>query len=224
MDRSEIFEPESMYTIMAWSFPIWYFWVLLSMNRWILSRSVLLQVFLDLLCCLSIRLISYVLSVAIFCSKIVLFLCHLVVGMSSCILPQLVGRIFFIVLGCLIFCIGFPYFDIFFVFLLFLIFSGLFPWVVLPVLLFPFCPNMFKRFSSVLSFFLAVIDLLSAFLVEFPNQVLTSCLYSWGTPIFSQSYFAPAWISSFNSVMFYVETYVNNSFTFLVSVLNVLES
>ena len=51
-------------------------------------------------CCLSIQLFCYIYLVAIFCSQIVLFPCHPAVGMSSCNLPLLAGRIFFIILEC----------------------------------------------------------------------------------------------------------------------------
>ena len=37
-----------------------------------------------------------------------------------------------------------------------------------------------------------------------------------GTPIFSQTRFAPAYIKSFNSEMLFVEIFVNKSFTFSV--------
>ena len=68
---------ESMYAIITWRFPIWYFFlVLLWVNRCVFSPSVLLRVLLSL----SIRLFCYVLFVPIFCSKIVLFPCHPVVG------------------------------------------------------------------------------------------------------------------------------------------------
>ena len=54
-----------------------------------LKCSVLLTLFP---CYLSIRLFCYVLLAPICCSKIVFLPCHLIVGMSSCILPQ---RFFF---------------------------------------------------------------------------------------------------------------------------------
>ena len=65
--------------------------------------------------------------------------------------------------------------SIFLVFLLSSVPSGLFPWVILFVLLlelgFSFCLYMFQR-SSILSFLLVAVDFLSAFPVEFPTQVL----------------------------------------------------
>ena len=77
----------------------------------------------------------------------------------------------FIVLPCLV---------IFLVFLLSLVPSGLFPRSVSSVLLesiFPFCANMFRCFSLVLSFLFVIVDFLFAFPVEFPNRVLTFCLW-----------------------------------------------
>ena len=45
-----------------------------------------------------------------------------------------------------------------------------------------------------------------------------------GTRIFSQINFGPAYIKLFNSVMSFVEIFINKSFTFLVSNLTVLQS
>ena len=57
--------------------------------------KVLLHVLVALFpCCLFIWLFCYVLSIPIFCPKIVLLPLHLVVSMSLCILPSLAGRIF----------------------------------------------------------------------------------------------------------------------------------
>ena len=53
----EFLEPESMYSIMAWCFPIWYFLVLFWVNRCISPLSDLLPVLrIHLLCYLFIRL------------------------------------------------------------------------------------------------------------------------------------------------------------------------
>ena len=74
----------------------------------------------------------YVLLVAIFCSKIILIPLHLVVGMSSCDLPLLADRIFFRCFGMSRFVyIVLPCLDIFLVFLLSPVLSGLFPRVLL---------------------------------------------------------------------------------------------
>ena len=65
-------------------------------------------------CYLSIQPFSYIFSICIFYSKIVLLSLHLVVGMSSCILHLLVGRIFFQHFGMSCFvCISWPYLGIF---------------------------------------------------------------------------------------------------------------
>ena len=188
---------------MAWSFPIQYFLVLFLMNWCVFSSWVFLRVLLTLFpCYLFILLFCYVLLVAIFCSKIVLFPCHSVVNISSSILPYLLveffhcfGKFYFvcIVLSCL---------DIFLVCLLSPKTSGLFPRVVCYTCAAFFCPNIFQRFSSVSSFLLVVVNFLYAFPVEFPDQVLRFCYF------FSV-------IRSFNSVMFFVEICVSNSFIFL---------
>ena len=62
--------------------------------------------------CISIWLFCYVLFVSLFCLRIVLLACHPVIGMSSCILLLIVGRIFFRCFGmtsffCIVwFCLG----------------------------------------------------------------------------------------------------------------------
>ena len=71
------------------------FWVTLWVSQRVFSLYVLLRVLTLFPCWLSIRLFCYVVLVAIFYSKIVLFLCHPIVGMSMCILNLLNGRIFF---------------------------------------------------------------------------------------------------------------------------------
>ena len=101
------------------------FWVLLWMNRGVFLPLVLVTLFL---CCLFIRLFCYVFFVPKFFSKIVLFPCHPVVGMSSCILPLL--SLFWNVLFCL-YCFILPSL----VFLLSLAPSDLFLRVVLLVYL-----------------------------------------------------------------------------------------
>ena len=121
----------------------------------------------------------YVLLVSIFNSKIVQVLLHLVVGMFLCHIPQLVARFFVRCFGISCFvCIVLPFVDIFLIFLLFPVFSGLFPQFVLlffVVLLFLFYTKMFQRFSFVLSFLHVSVDFLSTFPVEFPIQVLIFC-------------------------------------------------
>ena len=91
--------------------------------------------------------------------QIVRFLMHSFVGMFSYNLLLVVDRIFFRCFGmsCLFvfFCIVLRFVDIFLIFLLLLVFSGLFPQVVLLfflVLPLPFCLYMFQRLFFVLSF------------------------------------------------------------------------
>ena len=148
-------------------------------------------------CCLSIRLFCYVLLVAIFYSDIVWFLLHPVVRMFWCNLPQLVDRISFRCFGVSRFvCFILPSLDIFLIFLLSPVLSGLFPQVVLLfflVLLFLFSYYMFHRFSFILLLLPVFVDFLLAFLVKFPIQVLIFFFVLFkGTPIFSQTNFAPA--------------------------------
>ena len=116
-------------------------------------------------------LISFMFSwFAYFALKLICFPKYFV-GTSLCNFPQIAGRIFscfemFCFVGIVLSCLG-----IFLVFLLLPVSSGLFPRVVLFVQLvsfFPFCPNMFHRFSFVLSFLFVVGDVLSAFPVKFP--------------------------------------------------------
>ena len=97
--------------------------MLLWVNWCVFSPSVFLGVLLTLFPYFSsIRLLCYVLFVTKFCSKIVLFPCHLVVGMTACNPPLLAGWILFrcFEISCLV-CIVLSYLDIFIVFFLLLI-------------------------------------------------------------------------------------------------------
>ena len=117
----------------------------------------------------------YVLLVAIYCSKIVLLPLHLDVGISWCILSMLASRMFLRCFGmsCFVYCVTLSRYlfnlSSFAIIFWFLSCSCI---DIFLVLLFPFCYNMFRRFSFVLSFLLVVVDFLSAFPVEFPIQVL----------------------------------------------------
>ena len=104
-------------------------------------------------CCSSIQLFCSVLSVPIFCSKIVLVPSHPVVGMSSCILLLLAGRIFslfwnvLIGLYCLI--LSWHLFSL-------ISFASTFWFISLNCIVcfnccvaFSFLSNIFQRFSSV---------------------------------------------------------------------------
>ena len=137
--------------------------------------------------------------VSIFCSEIVLFPCHPVVGMSSCILLLLAGRIFFRCFGMSCFvCIVLSCLDIFLVFFLSPEPSDLFPWVVLFVflvmLLFSFRPDIFQRFLWVLWFLLVIYRrflICVSRLISHPGFEFLFVFYG-GTPILSQTSFAPA--------------------------------
>ena len=134
MDRGKFLEPESMYPIIPWRFPIWYFLLLFWVNLNVFSLSIFLWVLLTLLTCCFIHsaFFCYVLLVAIFYSKIVRLPLHLVVGMSTCQLPRLVSRIFFRCFEMFsLVCIVLPFLDIFLILLLSPVLSGLFLWVVL---------------------------------------------------------------------------------------------
>ena len=118
-----------MYAVMFWRFPIWYFfesyseWIDMYFRlRWFSSSDSFPVLLID-----STFLLCY-LFVAIFCSKIVLFPCHLVDGMCWSIHPLLTGSFFFfVVLECSAFFVLFSFFDIFLVFLHSPVPSGLFP-------------------------------------------------------------------------------------------------
>ena len=81
------------------------FWVLLLVNEYVWSSLVLLRVFLTISCYFSIRLFYYVFFVAIFCSEIVFFPCHLVVGMCLWNLTLILGRIFLHYFKCPIYSV-----------------------------------------------------------------------------------------------------------------------
>ena len=131
-------------------YPIWYFFVLFWVNWCVFLLSVLLWVLTPFSMLPIHSVFCYVLLIVIFYSKIVQLLLHPVVGKFSCHLPQFVGRNFFCFgMSCFLWIV-LLFVIIFFIFLLLPVVSGLFPQVVLLfclVLLSPFCPNMFQRFS-----------------------------------------------------------------------------
>ena len=161
MNGGEFLEPESMYSIIARRFPIWYFLVSFSVNLCVFPLSVL-RLLTFSACCLSIHHFCYVHLVTIVYSKIVQLLLHRVVSIFLCHLLQLVGRIFFRCFGMICFvCIVLPFVDIFLIFLLFPVLSGLFLRVVLlffPVLPFPFCSYIFQHLSFVSPFWPVFVD------------------------------------------------------------------
>ena len=156
---------------MAWCFPICYFFVFCSGPLW-----VLLNLFL---CCLSIRIFCYDLFVPIFCSKVVLSPCHLVIGIFSLILLLLADRIFFHFFFDFLVLSVLSFLDTFLVFLHSLEPSDLSPRVTLFVsvveLLFSFHHNIFPRIFLVLGFLLVVVDFEFVFPAYFTIQVLSFC-------------------------------------------------
>ena len=137
----------------------------------------LLQVLLiHFICSLSIRLFCYVVFVLIFCYKIVLFPCHLIVGTCWRIHLQLADRTFLSFWNVLFFLYCFI--------LSWYVFSLPFPpvYILLFYCLFYLCFSF--SFQHLPAFFLClivsldVVDFLSAFPVEFPIQVLSFCLCS----------------------------------------------
>ena len=196
-----IFEPESMYSIMAWRFPVWYFSVSFWVNRCVFPLSGLLRALQILLSyCVSIRIFRYFFLVAIFYSKIVRFLLHPVVGMFSRHLLPIVGRIFFCCFEMSSFvCIVLPFVDIFLILFISSVLSGLFPQLLLSFFLalpFPFC---FQCLSFVLSFWLVFVNFLSVFPVEFPILVLIFFFFAF----FKGSQFSSKLISLLHLIRLY---------------------
>ena len=196
------------------------FLVLFWVNQYVSSPSVILRVLLTLFrCCLINWIFCFVLFVAIFCSRIVLFSCHPVIGMSSCNLPLTCCLNFFRCFGMSNFvCIVLSCLDIFLAFLLSPVTSGLFRQVVLSVLnvlIFLYCAKMFQDFSSVLTFLLVVRGFFWAFPVEFPNQIL-NFVSVFGDPDFFHWLISllHRLVSLLSWCFFFVEICVNNSFNF----------
>ena len=141
----------------------------------------------------------YVLFVLLFCSKIVLFLCHPVVGTSSCILPLIADRICFVVLNMLFRLYRFTLYRYPFSLPSF---ASTFWFISSSFIVLFTCVNfsfLFQHvpafFFSVLSFLFAVIDFLSVFQVELSIRKFPFFFFG-GSTIFS-----PAEINLFNSVM-----------------------
>ena len=134
---------------------------------------------------LSIRLFCYV----FFIDKIVRFLLHPGVGMFSCYLLPVVGRIFFHCFGKSRFvCIVLPFVNITLIFLLSPVPSGLFPQVVLLLFLvlpFPFCSYMFQRLSFILSCWPVSVDFFYlSFQSNFPSWFWFFLRAFWVDPNF----------------------------------------
>ena len=121
-----------------------------------------------------IRLFCYILFVTIFCSKIVLFPCYPVVGVSVCILPNLLVEFSFVVLECSVSSVLFLFrLNIFLAFLLLPEPSNLFPRVILLCCFF-FRSIIFQRFSSVLSVWLLSSIFNLYFPYNFPSRFCVS--------------------------------------------------
>ena len=146
--------------------------------------------------------------------------------MFSCHLPTFVGRIFFHCFGISCFlCIVLPFADIsliFFFRLYFLVyFLKLYCYFFLCCLFVSTCFSVFPLFYHFGLFFL---DFFLRFLANFPSWFSCfRCAFS-GDTIFSQTNFAPSSISSFNSVILFVDLLLSISFILFVSFLTVLYS
>ena len=146
--------------------------------------------------------------VAIFSSKIVRFLLHLVVGMFSCHSLPIVDRIVFRCFGksCFV-CIVLPFVYIPLIFLLSPALPGLFSQVVqlfFSCVACSFFPRLFQR----LSFFI-ILACFRSFFICVSSRIFHpsfDCFFELfeAITIFSQTNFAPAQISSFNSVILFV--------------------
>ena len=180
---------------MAWRFPVWYSFsvdlckfMCFSAFRPSSSPSNSLVV--------SSRLFCYVFWLTYFFSKIVRFPLNPVVGSFSRHLLPVVGRIFFRCFGMSCFvCIVLPFVDIFLIFLLSPVISGLFPQVVqlfFLMLLFLFVPtysDVFLLFHH-LACFRRFFYLLSSRIFH-PGFDFFFVLFEW-IPISSKTNFAPA--------------------------------
>ena len=124
--------------------------------------------------------------------QIVLFPCHPVVGMSSYFLPLLADRVCFFCCLNVQFCLFYPIWIFFFVYLLLLVSSGLFvSFVLLVELLFSFC-HIFQHSSLVLCFFAYCRFLICIYSSNSCSGLEFLFMFLRGTPILSQINFAPA--------------------------------
>ena len=144
--------------------------MLFWLNLWVFSISVLLQVLLPLLpCCLSFRLFCYALLVGIFYSKMLSIPCIiLLVCLHTCFV-----------------CIILLFLDIFLIFLLSPVGSGLFPRDILLfflILFFFFVPTYSSVFSLYYHFFHVVVYFLSVFPVKLIIKNLIFYLCSSNPP------------------------------------------
>ena len=167
VDVNGFLEPVFMNFLIAWRFPILYFFcVALCESRCIFALGLSLSSWNSFF-------ILFIHSVLMFCLLpsyilLVFFPSHPVIGMTSLIPPLLAGRIFFRCFGMSCFvCLVWSCLDIFVVFFLPPVTLGLFPRFILFILLasiFLFFSNIIQRFPFVLSFSF-FIDFLSVYSV-----------------------------------------------------------
>ena len=208
------FKRVSTYAIMIRRFPIWYVfercsvWINLyfRLRSFFESFSIPMSMIHSDFLLFSLR--SHILLQ--YCFVFLSSVCWFVFVHS----PLLVGRIFFrwfwmsgivsIVLSYLYVCL---------VFLLSSVASGIFPRGVLSILLVAFLLLFVRTFFIVLSLWHVIINFCASSWISHPRFVFL-VLFFKRTLILSQINFAPAYISSFSSVMLFVEICVNNSFFF----------
>ena len=145
MDAGEFFKPASIYAFMAWRFPICHFLsVALSELRYIFAFDASPSLHLSSGCWYLLMHSPLAELFSLFRMSFFLY-CFI---LSRCLfsLPSFAITFWFIFSSCIV-CFAYVPFS--------------------------FRPNTFMCSSSVLSFLLMVVDLLSAFPVEFPIQVLS---------------------------------------------------
>ena len=179
-----------------------------------------------ILCCISIRLFCYDISIPVFCSKIILPLSHLVVYMASPIPPLIGSRIFCCWFRTSLFVyIVRSFLGIFLVFLLSLVFLvGL-----LKHFLCSSCQAFSVSSENIFMFRFSItaccrnVFICDSSLSSNPGFDFQPMVFK-GTHIFPQTNFAPAYIKSFNFEVSFVGIFGNKPFTFLVLDLTVLQS
>ena len=177
------------------------------------------------LCCLSIQLFIMFSWLPYFTQKLFSFSCIWLLVCFHVISPNLLVE-FSCCFGMFCFvCIVLPFVDIFLIFLLLPVLSGLFPQVVLSflLLLFLFVPTCSSIFP-VISFLPVFVAFLSAFPVEFPILVLIFYSCSLRKPQFSYKLILFLHRLVHLIWLFFVGIYVSTWFIFSVSILIVLHS
>ena len=189
-------------------------------NQGVFSPSALLGVLLTLFsCCWSIRLFCYALFDTLFCSKIVFFPFYLVFGICWCIHTYLLIEIFSLYWNVLISLLFYPIKVSFFYFPSF---ASTFWFTSSSCIFYFICWVAFFFYSQYVPAFILCLILLADYR---RFLICVSCRISHpgfefllvffrGTPILSLTIWAPAYFSSFNSLMFFVDIGVNNSLFF----------